>query len=158
MADEGDEPPRIVGERRLRHAIRNRMVDLGIHGSRFDSLPGMPEGHLSKFTGRCPVPQFKFCKGDASRCLHGFDPANVEAYSPHGWQRASGEPHPQAAQLSPAGRKLGDGAFSPRPLFNRKRTLVEHVGMSALCQKRAHALQQLIPAKKIPFYSSSRRD
>jgi|SRR6516164_17913 len=58
MAD-GDEPPRIVGEfvdySDFVQAVRNRVVDLGIHGSRFDALSGLPEGYLSKLIGARPV-------------------------------------------------------------------------------------------------------
>ena len=52
MAD--DERPKIVGEfveySEFMQAIRNRVAALGIHGTRFDSLAGWPEGYLSKLT------------------------------------------------------------------------------------------------------------
>jgi hypothetical protein len=54
MADE-----RIVGEfveyDDFVQAIRNRVVDLGIHGSRFCALAGIPEGYLSKLICARPV-------------------------------------------------------------------------------------------------------
>ena len=57
MAD--DERPKIVGEfveySEFMQAIRNRVAALGIHGTRFDSLAGWPEGYLSKLTCARPV-------------------------------------------------------------------------------------------------------
>jgi hypothetical protein len=56
---EGDEPPRIVGEfveySDFVQAVRNRVAELGIHGTRFDSLAGWPEGYLSKLICARPV-------------------------------------------------------------------------------------------------------
>src|SRR5215831_4396838 len=34
--------------------------------------------------------------------------------------------------------------FGACPLYPQKRTLIERVGMSALCQKRTYALQQIV--------------
>jgi hypothetical protein len=36
-------------------AVRNRVAAMGIHGTRFDSLAGWPEGYLSKLTCARPV-------------------------------------------------------------------------------------------------------
>jgi hypothetical protein len=49
------EGPRVIAEEiveysDLMQAIKNRVVDLGIHGTRFDALAGWPEGYLSKLT------------------------------------------------------------------------------------------------------------
>ena len=57
MADKAS--PRIVGEfveySDFVQAIRDRVAELGIHGTRFDSLAGWPEGYLSKLTCERPV-------------------------------------------------------------------------------------------------------
>ena len=49
-----DERPRVIGEfveySDFIQTVRNRVVELGIHGTRFDSLAGWPEGYLSKLT------------------------------------------------------------------------------------------------------------
>jgi hypothetical protein len=59
LADGSDESPRIVGEfveyPDFLQAIRNRVAELGIHGTRFDSLAGWAEGYLSKLTCARPV-------------------------------------------------------------------------------------------------------
>jgi hypothetical protein len=56
---EGYEPPRIVGEfveySDFVQAVRDRVVELGIHGIRFDCLAGWAEGYLSKLTSARPV-------------------------------------------------------------------------------------------------------
>ena len=36
-------------------AIRNRVAELGIHGTRFDALAGWTEGYLSKLTAQRPA-------------------------------------------------------------------------------------------------------
>jgi hypothetical protein len=50
---------RIVGEfveySDFVQAIRNRVAEFGIHGTRFDSLAGWAEGYLSKLTSQRPV-------------------------------------------------------------------------------------------------------
>jgi hypothetical protein len=55
---EGDEP-KIVGEfveySDFVQAVRNRVADLAIHGTRFDALAGWPEGYLSKLTAQRPA-------------------------------------------------------------------------------------------------------
>ena len=57
MAD--DERPRIVGEfvdySDFVQTVRNRVAELGIHGTRFDALSGLPDGYLSKLVGARPV-------------------------------------------------------------------------------------------------------
>ena len=49
-----DERPRVIGEfveySDFIQTVRNRVAELGIHGTRFDSLAGWPEGYLSKLT------------------------------------------------------------------------------------------------------------
>jgi hypothetical protein len=57
---EGDERPRIVVGEFVEYddfveAIRNRVADLGIHGTRFDALAGWAEGYLSKLTCERPA-------------------------------------------------------------------------------------------------------
>src|SRR6516164_3938862 len=56
---EDDERPKVLGEfveySDFVQAVRNRVVELGIHGTRFDSLAGWPEGYLSKLTAQRPV-------------------------------------------------------------------------------------------------------
>jgi hypothetical protein len=58
MADD-ERPPRIVGEiieySDFVETIRNRVAELGIHGTRFDALAGWPEGYLSKLICAHPV-------------------------------------------------------------------------------------------------------
>ena len=55
---EGDEP-KIVGEfveySDFVQAIKDRIAELGIHGTRFDALAGWAEGYLSKLTCARPV-------------------------------------------------------------------------------------------------------
>ena len=55
----GDERPRIVGEfvdySDFVQTVRNRVAELGIHGTRFDALSGLPEGYLSKLICERPV-------------------------------------------------------------------------------------------------------
>jgi hypothetical protein len=55
----GDESPRIVAEfveySEFMQAVRDRVAELGIHGTRFDSFAGWPEGYLSKLTCERPV-------------------------------------------------------------------------------------------------------
>jgi hypothetical protein len=57
MAD--DESPRIVGEfveySDFIQVVRDRVAELGIHGTRFDCLAGWAEGYLSKLTCAQPV-------------------------------------------------------------------------------------------------------
>ena len=57
MAD--DERPRIVGEfveyDDFVDLLRNRIVDLGIHGERFDEFAGLPRGYLSRLVGAHPI-------------------------------------------------------------------------------------------------------
>ena len=57
MAD--NESPRIVGEfveySDFVQTVRNRVTELGIHGTRFDALAGWPEGYLSKLICERPV-------------------------------------------------------------------------------------------------------
>ena len=54
-----DERPRVIGEfveySDFIQTVRNRVAELGIHGTRFDSLAGWPEGYLSKLTCARPV-------------------------------------------------------------------------------------------------------
>jgi hypothetical protein len=52
LADEGARiiADEIVEYSDLLQAIKNRVVDLKIHGTRFDALAGWPEGYLSKLT------------------------------------------------------------------------------------------------------------
>ena len=56
---EDDERPKVLGEfveySDFVQAIRNRVADLAIHGTRFDALAGWPEGYLSKLTAQRPV-------------------------------------------------------------------------------------------------------
>jgi hypothetical protein len=56
---EGDERPHIVAEfveyPDFVQAVRDRVADLGIHGTRFDGLAGWAEGYLSKLTAQRPV-------------------------------------------------------------------------------------------------------
>jgi hypothetical protein len=62
MAD--DERPRIVGEfveySDFVQAVRNRVAELSIHGTRFDALSGLPEGYLSKLIGPHPVRRISY--------------------------------------------------------------------------------------------------
>jgi hypothetical protein len=59
MADDGRPPQRVLAEfveySDFMQAVRNRVAELGIHGTRFDSLAGWPEGYLSKLTCARPV-------------------------------------------------------------------------------------------------------
>ena len=54
-----DERPKVLGEfveySDFIQTVRNRVAELGIHGTRFDSLAGWPEGYLSKLTCARPV-------------------------------------------------------------------------------------------------------
>src|SRR6516162_5037704 len=54
-----DERPRVIGEfveySDFIQTVRNRVTELGIHGTRFDALAGWPEGYLSKLTCERPV-------------------------------------------------------------------------------------------------------
>jgi hypothetical protein len=56
---QGDEAPRIVVEfveyPDFMQAVRNRVAELEIHGTRFDTLAGWAEGYLSKLTCKRPV-------------------------------------------------------------------------------------------------------
>jgi hypothetical protein len=56
---EGDEAPRIVAEfveyPDFMQAVKDRIAELGIHGTRFDTLAGWAEGYLSKLTCARPV-------------------------------------------------------------------------------------------------------
>ena len=56
---EDDERPKVLGEfveySDFIQTVRNRVAELGIHGTRFDSLVGWPEGYLSKLICAQPV-------------------------------------------------------------------------------------------------------
>jgi hypothetical protein len=59
MAEGDESPPRILSEfveySDFVQAVRNRVADLSIHGTRFDALAGWAEGYLSKLTSARPV-------------------------------------------------------------------------------------------------------
>ena len=56
---EGDERPRVIADvssyEQMLDAIRQRVNELQIHGTRFDAFAGLPDGYLSKLTGPSPT-------------------------------------------------------------------------------------------------------
>ena len=53
-----DEPPRVIATfgsyAEMLQAIRERVIELQIHGERFDDYAGLPTGYLSKLAGKRP--------------------------------------------------------------------------------------------------------
>src|SRR6516165_11042366 len=56
---EGDERPRVIADvssyEQMLDALRQRVTELQIHGTRFDDFAGLPIGYLSKLIGPNPI-------------------------------------------------------------------------------------------------------
>jgi hypothetical protein len=127
MAD--DESPRVVGEfveySDFVQAVRDRVADLSIHGTRFDNLAGLSEGYLSKLICARPVRRI----GMAS---------TPWALSSRWWRTLP-------ALLDSGGYRRG--RRQPMSAIPPKATLLRWVVMSALCQYATMCRAQNEPVK-----------